>query len=145
MKTFTILQLSSKTFFISIRRISASPFACLLEKYCVEVDQNGLELFFLSRLLKNHFLQHFFSLRTTLRCFLYLIISFFDLDFIALIVNWEHFIIAECSVLLTWGLWLPRRIVLFLVHACLKLQKYNTNMNYVNRVYLLTQIENLYT
>ena len=67
---------------------------------------------FVSRLLKNPFLQRFFSLRAKLLCFLYSIASFFDLDFIAFIFNWEYFIIAECSALLTWGVWLPRWIFL---------------------------------
>ena len=62
---------------------------------------------------KSPFLQHFFSLRTKLCCFLHSITLFFDLHFIALIFNSERFIIAEGSVLSTWGLWLPRRIFLF--------------------------------
>ena len=65
----------------SIRRISASPFACLLEKYGLEVDQNGLDLFLVSRLSKNPFLQCFFSLTTKL------LYSCFDLGFLALISN----------------------------------------------------------
>ena len=139
MRTFAILRLSSEILLFSIRRICASPVECLLEKYGLEVDRKGLEIFHVSRLSKNPFLQRFVSLRTTLCCFLYLITSFFDLDFIALIFNWEHFIIAECSILLTLGLRLPRRIFSFLVHACLKLLqnfslKYNTHMNYVNWV-----------
>ena len=65
-------------------RLSASPFAYLLEKYGLEVDQNGLDLdlFLVSRLSK-------------------LLYSFFDLGFLALISNCDQFINAECSVLLT--------------------------------------------
>ena len=51
-KAFATWGLSSKVFLFSIRRISASFFACLLEKYGMKVDENGLELFFVSRLEK---------------------------------------------------------------------------------------------
>ena len=67
------------------------------------------------------FYNAFFSLRIKLCCFLYLITSFeniFWLTYIALIFNWKQFIIAECSVSLTWCLWLPRRIFL-IFGACL--------------------------
>ena len=67
---------------------------------------------------KNPFFQRFLSLTTKFCCFFYSITSFFELGFIALIFNWEHFITAECSVLSTWGLWTPRRIFLFF-GACL--------------------------
>ena len=113
MKKFAILRLSSKILSCSIRRIFASPCACSLQKFGLEVDQNGLELYFVSCFSKIYFLQRFFSLRTKLFCFLYLTTSFSDLDFKALIFNREHFIISEYSVLLTWGLWLPRRIFPF--------------------------------
>ena len=43
LKTFTILQSSSEILLYLIRRISPSPFAFLLEKFGLEVDQNGLE------------------------------------------------------------------------------------------------------
>ena len=81
LKTFAILPLSSKILLVSKRRISASPFACLLEKYGLEVDQSGLELFFVSRLSKKLFLQLFFSVRIKLCRFLYWIRSFFLLRF----------------------------------------------------------------
>ena len=55
----------------------------LLEKYGLQIDQNGLELFFVSRLSINSFLRRLFRL-TNLRCILYSIPSFFDLDFISL-------------------------------------------------------------
>ena len=59
------------------------------------------------KIIIKSFLQRFFSLTTKL------LYSFFDLSFLSLISNWERFIIAECSVLLTWSLWLPRRLFLF--------------------------------
>ena len=58
--------------YISVRRISAWPIACLLEKYGLEVDQNGLDLFLVSRLSKNPFLQRFFSLTTKLQLNLFM-------------------------------------------------------------------------
>ena len=130
----------------SIRRISASSFACLLEKYGLEVYQNGLNLFHVLRLSKNPFLQRFFSLTTKS------LYSFFDLGFIALIFNSEQFIIAECSVLLTWGLWFPPRLFFFF---CAYLSKTSTKVlskveySYELRDWVhldsdLVQTENLY-
>ena len=55
-----------------------------IQVYGLQVDQDGLELFFISRLSKNSFLQ---CLTTLLRCFLYRITLFFYLGFIALFFN----------------------------------------------------------
>ena len=63
------------------RRISTSPFPCSLDKYDVQVDQNGLELFLFQDSQKKIFLQRLLSLTTILRCSLYSITSFFWLSF----------------------------------------------------------------
>ena len=97
----------------SIRRISASPYECLLVKYEFQVDQNVLELFFVSRLSKKVFLQQLFSLTTILHCFPYSVLSFFNFDFMAFFFNWERFIVTERSVSLLWGFWLFKKIIFF--------------------------------
>ena len=89
-KTFPTLRLSSKILLFVIRRTSAWPFAYLLEKCGLEVDQNGLDLFFVSRLSKIHFLHRFYSLTTKLCCFLCSITLFFVLGFTALVFNLEQ-------------------------------------------------------
>ena len=68
-KTFSNLKIPGKILLFSIRRISASRFACLLKKYDLPIDQNGLELIFVSGLSKKLVLQNLLSLTTILRCF----------------------------------------------------------------------------
>ena len=105
---------SGKILLSLIRRISTSPFACLLQKYGLQVDQNGLELSFCFKIVN----KLFFTTRVQFNnWFLYSIILFFEFDFMALFLNWERFIMAERSVLLTCDFWLPRRI--FFSGVCL--------------------------
>ena len=113
MKTLATVRLSSKILLFSIRSISASPYECLLEKYEFQVDQNVLELFFVSRLSKKIFLQQLFSLTIILHCFSYSVLSFFNFDLMAFFFNWERFIITERSVSLLWGFWLFKKIIFF--------------------------------
>ena len=69
----------------SLRKMSASPFVPLLEKYDFQVDENFLELHFVSRLSKSSFLKRLFSLTTILHCFLYYVVSSFWLRFHGLV------------------------------------------------------------
>ena len=56
----------------SLRKMSASPFVPLLEKYDFQVDENFLELHFVSRLSKSSFLKRLFSLTTEQCCIIFL-------------------------------------------------------------------------
>ena len=89
----TFLFFSNSSSF-SINSISESPLECLLEKYGLHLSQNDFELFLVSKLSKNYFLQFLFNLTTKLRCFLYFIKSSTDLFF-----SWERFIIAFLKIL----------------------------------------------
>ena len=141
MKTFATPRLSCKTLPFSIRRISASTFAYLLEKYGSQVDQKGFWVNFLFKIVKKSLFYNACSAQR-LYCEVFCIWSYyyFYLDFIALFFDWERFIIAERSFLLTWGFWVSGRIFLFF-GALSKtssnlLSKCNTHMKTFYKLYI---------